>query len=148
MLKFSTKYKPNVNNQLDYDVLGRISKEAQDQRFFSSVIGNIDQLENTSPYSINQNLNYYYTLNENNIFAFEAQHLLQDEDPFYNAILEDKTNYMNTADGLGLDNNQSVYDIAQDKRIKSNQLRITSYNVCYTKLLRKLILLFRLSTFQ
>jgi len=135
MLKFSTKYKPNVNNQLDYDVLGRISKEAQDQRFFSSVIGNIDQLENTSPYSINQNLNYYYTLNENNIFAFEAQHLLQDEDPFYNAILEDKTNYMNTADGLGLDNNQSVYDIAQDKRIKSNQLdaKLDYWNVLNLK---------------
>ena len=44
------------------------------------------QLEEITPYSINQNINYYYTLNETNIFAFEAQHLLQDEDPFYNAF--------------------------------------------------------------
>jgi len=135
MLKFSAKYKPNVNNELDYDALSRVSKESQDQRFLSSVIGNIDQFEKTSPYSINQNLNYYYTLDENNIFAFEAQHLLQDEDPFYNAVLEDKTNYMNTADALGLDNNQSGYNIAQDKRVKSNQLdaKLDYWNVLNVK---------------
>ena len=46
-----------------------------------------------SPKSINQNLNYYDTLNEDNIFAFEAQHLIRDEDPFYNALLNnDPTN--------------------------------------------------------
>jgi len=122
MLKFSAKYKPNVNNEMDYDIIGRVSKESQDQRFVSSVIGNTDQLEDTSPYSVNQNLNYYYTLNDTNIFALEVQHLLQDEDPFYNAILEDKDNYFNTAQGLGLDNNQSVYNIVQDKRVKSNQM--------------------------
>ena len=135
MLKFSAKYKPNGNNQLDYDILGRISKESQDQGFLSSVLGNIDQIENTSPYSINQNANYYYTLNEKNIFAFEAQHLLQDEDPFYNAILEDKSNYLNTADALGLDGNQSGYNIVQDKRVKSNQLdaKLDYWNVLNQK---------------
>lgn len=135
MLKFSTKYKPNVNNQLDYDALGRVSKESQDQRFLSSVIGNIDQMEKTSPYSINQNLNYYYTLNDTNIFALEVQHLLQDEDPFYNAILEDKDNYFNTADALGLDNNQSVYNIVQDKKVFSNQVdaKLDYWNVLNLK---------------
>ncbi|WP_053992001.1 carboxypeptidase regulatory-like domain-containing protein [Mangrovimonas sp. TPBH4] len=122
MLKLSAKYQPNVNNQLDYDVLGRMSKESQDQLFNSSVIGNTNQFEETSPYSINQNLNYYYTLTEKHIFALEVQHLLQDEDPFYNAILEDKENYENTANALGMNANQLVYDIAQDKRIKSNQM--------------------------
>ena len=135
MLKFSTKYKPNVNNQLDYDALGRVSQESQDQRFLSSVIGNIDQMEKTSPYSINQNLNYYYTLNDTNIFALEVQHLLQDEDPFYNAILEDKDNYFNTADALGLDNNQSVYNIVQDKKVFSNQVdaKLDYWNVLNLK---------------
>ncbi|MDY7395824.1 TonB-dependent receptor [Aureibaculum sp. 2210JD6-5] len=123
MLKLSAKYKPNVNNQLDYDILGRLSKESQDQNFFSSVIGNINQLENSNPYSINQNLNYYYTLNEKNIFALEVQHLLKDEDPFYNAILEDKENYEGTANSLGLlDGGQMGYNISQEKRVKSNQL--------------------------
>ena len=135
MLKFSAKYKPNFNNQLDYDILGRVSKESQDQRFFSSVIGNIDQLEDTSPFSINQNLNYYYTLNETNIFALEVQHLLQDEDPFYNAILEDKDNYFNTGEALGLDHNQMDYNIAQDKRVKSNQVdaKLDYWNVLNLK---------------
>ncbi|SDB56834.1 Outer membrane protein beta-barrel family protein [Flavobacteriaceae bacterium MAR_2010_188] len=122
MAKLSTKYKPNSSNQLDYDILGRISKESQNQDQFSSVIGTTDQIDESNPYSVNQSLNYYYTLNEKNIFALEAQHLLQDEDPFYNAILERTADYQNTADALGLDNNQIGYNIAQDKRVKTNQL--------------------------
>ncbi|GGD14999.1 carboxypeptidase regulatory-like domain-containing protein [Hyunsoonleella pacifica] len=124
LLKLSTSYKPNVNNQIDYDVLGRITKESQTQNLFSSVIGNTNQFEDNTPYSINQNLNYYYTLNDNNIFAFEVQHLLQDEDPFYNAFLEDKDNYENTADALGLDPNQIGYNINQTRRVKTNQLDV------------------------
>ncbi|MBQ0788202.1 MAG: TonB-dependent receptor, partial [Oceanihabitans sp.] len=103
LLKLSTVYKPNANNQLDYDIFGRLSKQTQNRFFNSSVLGQVDQIEEQTPYSINQNLNYYYTLNENNIFSFEAQHLLQDEDPFYNAFIEDKATYSNTADVLGYD---------------------------------------------
>jgi hypothetical protein len=99
-----------------------MSKSEQDQRFFSSINNNIDQLEETTPFSLNQNLNYYYTLDENNIFALEAQHLIKDEDPFYNAIIEDKLSYGGTAANLGLDDNQSNYNLAQEKRVKSNQL--------------------------
>ena len=135
MFKFSTKYQPDADNQLDYDVLVRTSKESQDRQFLSSVIGNTNQLENSKPYSINQNLKYYYTLNDKNIFAFEVQHLLQDEDPFYNAILENKTNYQTTADALGLDNLQAGYNIAQEKRVKSNQLdaKVDYWNVLNQK---------------
>ncbi|MGC6432129.1 MAG: carboxypeptidase regulatory-like domain-containing protein [Jejuia sp.] len=122
LLKLSASYKPNVNNQLDYDVLGRVTKESQEQNLVSSVIGNTDQFEDNTPYSINQNLNYYYTLNENNIFAFEVQHLLQDEDPFYNAILENKDNYESIADNLGLDPSQIGYNINQSRRVKTNQI--------------------------
>lgn len=122
LLKLSTVYKPNVNNQMDYDILGRITKESQDRSLFSSVLGNTNQFEDATPYSINQNLNYYYTLNETNIFALEVQHLLQDEDPFYNAILEDKASYENIADNLGLDPDQIGYNINQNRRVKTNQL--------------------------
>ena len=135
MLKFSTKYKPNTNNQLDYDIIGRVSKESQDQNYLSSVIGNINQFEESSPYSINQNLNYYYTLNEKNIFAFSAQHLIQDEDPFYNAFIEENANYNDTGDALGLDDMQVGYDIAQNKRVKSNQVdaKLDYWNVLNQK---------------
>ena len=90
--KFSLKFNPNVNNQVDYEILGRLTKEKQDENYLSSVIGSINQDDNVETFSINQNLNYYYTLNEKNIFALEVQHLIKDEDPFYNAILENNIN--------------------------------------------------------
>ncbi|CDF78024.1 TonB-dependent receptor [Formosa agariphila KMM 3901] len=135
MLKLSVGYQPNENNQLDYDVVGRLSKENQDQVEVSSIIGNTLQNESSSPYSINQNLNYYYTLSDKHIFAFEGQHLWQDEDPFYNAIIEEKSTYVDAADALGLDNLQMDYNVNQDKRVKSNQLdaKVDYYNVLNAK---------------
>ena len=145
--KLSARYKPNVNNQLDYDVIARISNDQEKQDLFSSVVGNTDQLNEAKPYSINQNINYYYTLNENNIFAFEAQHLIKDEDPFYNALLvNDPTNnddpdpsnrdaFDTTAAGLGLDQDQFGYNLNQKRRVKSNQLdaKLDYYNILNAK---------------
>ena len=134
--KLSASYKPNVNNQLDYDVLARTSDDEERQNLFSSVVGNTNQVDQVKPFSINQNLNYYYTLNENNIFAFEAQHLIKDEDPFYNAILDDENDaFDNTATGLGLDLNQLSYDLNQERRVKSNQLdaKLDYYNILNSK---------------
>ena len=122
LLKLTAKYIPDSNNQLDYEILGRLTKEDQLQLFNSSVLGSTNQIEQATPYSVNQNFNYYYTLDEKNIFALEAQHLIKNEDPFYNAILEDKDNYENTALALGLDPSQTNYDVVQEKMIFSNQL--------------------------
>lgn len=134
LLKLSTSYKPNFRNQLDYDLIGRFAKDSQDQNFLSSVLGNTDQFDKSSPYSISQNLNYYYTLNDLHIFALEIQHLIKDEDPFYSALLEnDPTNnnevdpndrdaFDSTADALGLNTNLNNYHLGQERRIKSNQL--------------------------
>ena len=134
-LKLAVKYQQDANNQLDYEILGRMSQETQDQNVVSSVLGPTQQDEETNPYSINQRFNYYYTHDENNIFAFEAQHLWQDEDPFYNAIIQDKTTYQDAADGLGLDENQSNYNVSQDKRVKTNQLdaKIDYWNILNDK---------------
>jgi hypothetical protein len=142
LAKFSARYKPNVNNQLDYDILGRISSDSEVNNVFSSVVGHTDQLDEAKPFSIHQNVNYYYTLNETNIFAFEAQHLLKDEDPFYNALLvNDPTNnddapnerdaFDNTAGSLGLNRDQFGYNLNQERRIKSNQLdaKLDYYNI-------------------
>lgn len=133
LVKLSASFKPNTNNQLDYDVLGKYSEDAQRQLLLSSVVGPTSQLDEVNPFSVNQNINYYYTLNEKNIFAFEAQHLIKDEDPFYNALLEnDPTNndgdpqerdaFDNTALALGFINSLNNYNIGQERRIKSNQL--------------------------
>ncbi|WP_339886975.1 carboxypeptidase regulatory-like domain-containing protein [uncultured Flavobacterium sp.] len=126
LLKLSASYKPNASNQMEYDVLSRISNDRQNQNVFSSVIGNTKQLDEVTPYSINQNINYYYTLDEDNIFAFEAQHLFKNENPFYNALLVNDPNgvdaFDTTASALGLDTSLINYDLNQNKRIKSNQL--------------------------
>ena len=139
LLKLSASYQPNINNQLDYDILGRVSNDSQNRNIFSSIIGNTVQLDEVTPYSINQNLNYYYTLNETNIFAFEVQHLIKNEDPFYNALLVNDPGSVDafdtTAEALGLDSSLSNYDIAQNRRIKSNQVdaKLDYYNLLNAK---------------
>jgi hypothetical protein len=135
MLKLSVKNKPNSSNQLDYDVLGRFSKESQEQNVFSSVLGNTEQDQESSPFSIKQSLNYYYTLDDKNIFSLEMQSLIQDEDPFYNAMIEQKSSYNDVADVIGFDTTQSNYNVAQNKRVKSNQFdgKIDYWNVLNNK---------------
>jgi hypothetical protein len=145
LAKFSLAYQPNLSNQLEYDVLARISNDRQEQNVFSSVIGTTNQADDVSPFSINQNFNYYYTLDEDNIFALEAQHLIRDEDPFYNAILEnnpddptdpnDSDAFDSTATGLGLNTTLPLYNLGQDRRIKSNQLdaKIDYYHIINQK---------------
>ncbi|REE08013.1 outer membrane beta-barrel protein [Winogradskyella pacifica] len=136
LAKLSASYKPNANNQLNYDVLGRISSDSEMQNEFSTVVGNTNELNEAKPFSINQNVNYYYTLNEKNIFAFEAQHLIKDEDPFYNVIgLKDEGAFETTATSLGLNTSQANYDLNQERRIKSNQLdaKLDYYNILNSK---------------
>jgi hypothetical protein len=139
LLKLSASYQPNINNQLDYDILARVSNDTQNQNVFSSVVGETKQLDEVTPYSINQNINYYYTINETNILAFEAQHLLKNEDPFYNALLDNGPNgtgaFDRTAEALGLDTTLTNYDLGQNRRIKSNQLdaKLDYYNILNAK---------------
>ncbi|WP_046743788.1 carboxypeptidase-like regulatory domain-containing protein [Kordia zhangzhouensis] len=123
LFKLSTTYKPNSNNQLDYDVFAKVSEQTETQDFFSSLLGNIDERQSQNPFSINQNLNYYYTASDNHIFALEAQHLLQDEDPFYNARLAQSEQFRFT-EVLDLNTTQSFLDIAQDKRVKTNKFDV------------------------
>ena len=125
LLKLSVSYKPNSNNHLDYDIFGKISNQTEFQDFFSSISSNVDETKEQNPFSISQNLNYYYTLNDKNIFAFSAQHLWQDEDPFYNAVLgkadPGDLEPFQLASVLGLDENQIGFNVAQDKRVKTNK---------------------------
>lgn len=139
LLKLSASYQPNMNNQLDYDILSRISNDSQKQSLLSSVVGATNQLDEVTPFSLNQNINYYYTLDESNIFAFEAQHLLKNEDPFYNAVLANDPNgedaFDTTAEALGLNTSLNDYNLGQNRRIKSNQVdaKLDYYNILNTK---------------
>ncbi|WP_299184274.1 outer membrane beta-barrel protein [uncultured Aquimarina sp.] len=89
LLKLSASYRPSSNFRLDYDVFGKLSQQEEDDTFLSvrdDISEDINERLENDPFSVQQNLNAYYTLNSKNIFSFEAQHLFQEEDPFYNAI--------------------------------------------------------------
>jgi len=132
LLKLSAIYKKDFNNQLNYDVIGRFSNEYRTDNISSQVVGNnIFEGENATPFRINQNLSYFYTASEKSIYALEIQHVLQDEDPFYVASLEnDPTNnddadndgFDDAAEELGLDRNSAFYRLNQDRRVQSNQV--------------------------
>ena len=139
LIKLSASYKPNFSNQIDYDILARTSDDSQQKNNLSSVLGTTNQFDEVTPFNVNQNLKYYYTLNENNIFAFEAQSVIKDEDPFYNAMLENNPQdidpFDSTASALGLDTSQASYNLGQNRRIKTNQLdaKLDYYNIIGSK---------------
>lgn len=125
MAKFSSVYKPNEKLQLDYDVLAKKSQQSEMTDALSvftdasGVTNNpITENKNNDPFSLNQNLNAYYTLNEKNIFAGYVQHLYQKENPFYEAIVTQQP----FAQILPLDTDQSNFDINQDKMVETNKI--------------------------
>ncbi|QTE22036.1 carboxypeptidase-like regulatory domain-containing protein [Polaribacter cellanae] len=136
LFSFRSVYKKNVNNQLNYNVSGRFSNEFKTENVASRVLSDITERERATPYTVNQDLSYFYTANENNIFAIEVKHVLQNEDPFYVASIENdpdnnanEPNGNNPPDGfdepaksLGLVRDRIFYNLEQDRRVKSNQL--------------------------
>ncbi|GAA6773202.1 hypothetical protein AAGS39_39610 [Flavobacterium sp. CGRL2] len=95
LFKLSSTYKPNDKFQFDYDILTKLTKQEEFSDLFREQIVQNQSTPETifttkkqDPTSINQNLSLYYTQSDKNIFAFEMQHLYQDENPFYNANLE------------------------------------------------------------
>jgi len=138
LFRLSTTYKKDFNNQLSYNVSGRFSNEFVTEDISSRVLSDITEVERATPYTINQDFSYFYTAGEKSIFALEVKHILQDEDPFYIASLENDPNNNNSnnldtleafEDGfddaalsLGLDRSNQFYNLEQDRRVKSNQL--------------------------
>lgn len=128
LFKLSSSYVPSEKVHFDYDALLKISK--QDEK--TTLLSNSTQTDNTgvyslfndvysnkrqNPFSVNQNLNYYYTLNEKNVFAFELQHLYQDEDPFYNANLKIQPFVL-----TGYTPFQNRNDVTQNRFVRTNKL--------------------------
>lgn len=138
LFRLSTTYKKDYNNQLSYNVSGRFSSESVREAAVSRVLSNITETESATPYTINQDFSYFYTAGEKSIFALEVKHILQDEDPFYVASLENDPDNNNpdgidsleefedgfddAAGTLGLDRSNQFYTLEQDRRVKSNQL--------------------------
>ena len=124
LFKFSSSYKPNANFQFDYDILSKLSSQVEDNSLFrESVVNNSANSENIytakkqKPVSVNQNIGLYYTATDKNVFAFEMQHLYQNEDPFYNANLQSQPfNF------VGYTTGQNRNNILQNRLVQTNKL--------------------------
>jgi len=139
MGKFSASYKPSAALQIDYDFLVKGSEQTEFSDGLSILTENgvvdqniTDEIKENNPLSINQNANVYYTLNDKNIFSGTFQQLYQDEDPFYNAILEEQP-FTTIVPLEG--QNSGLFDINQDKNIITNKIdaKIDYYYVLNNK---------------
>ena len=124
LFKLSSSYKPSTRLQFDYDVLTKFSKQVEDSNLLRQSIVNLNSntesivtAKNQTPVSVNQNLSLYYTQNDKNIYAFEMQHLYQDENPFYNANLQSQPFNLS-----GYISGQNRNDINQKRFVKTNKL--------------------------
>ncbi len=116
LFKLSSSYVPSAKMHLDYDALLKTSDQLENQNVISSLQGNIFTEKNQKPLSVSQNLNYYYTLNDKNVFAFELQNLFQQEDPFYNANLQFQPFALS-----GYNTSQTRNDVNQNRFVKTNK---------------------------
>ena len=124
LFKLSSSYKPTTRFQFDYDILTKLSKQDENNSLLrESIVGgnsateNINTSKKQDPISVNQNLSLYYTQSDKNIFAFEMQHLYQEENPFYNANL--KSQPFNLADYIS---GQNRNNINQNRFVKMNKI--------------------------
>ena len=125
MYKFTTEFNPNENLQTEYNLLYKTSNqnEISDlttiyERQGKRTPEQIGQYRQQTPYSLNQELRFYYTYNQDHIFSMEIQHLAQKEDPFYSAIKQFKP----FGGLLNLNENQELYNINQDRDIKTDKI--------------------------
>lgn len=117
LFKLSSSYVPSEKVHFDYDGLLKLSDQKERSGIFSSLLDDIYTTKKQNPFSFNQNMNYYYTLNDKNVFAFEMQHLYQDEDPFYNANLTNQPFLL-----TGYQSGQSRNDLTQNRFVKTNKV--------------------------
>lgn len=131
LFKLSSNYKPNKNVHFDYDAFLKTSKQVEDNDLLSFVTPETSQsqdiytLKDQNPFSFNQNLNLYYTIDDKNVLAVELQHLYQDEDPFYNANLAQNPfpdiPMADSSLNLGLSPVAGRYDVSQERYVKTNK---------------------------
>ncbi|RZJ71501.1 MAG: TonB-dependent receptor [Flavobacterium sp.] len=130
LFKLSSSYKRNKDLQFDYDMLMKTSNQEEFNALLSTVTPETSQSQDIyttkkqKPFSFNQNMNLYYTLDDKNIFSLEVQHLYQDEDPLYNANLAN--NPFPDIPGvpslsLGLEP-ATRFDISQERFVKTNKV--------------------------
>lgn len=126
LFKLSSSYVPSEKVHFDYDGLLKISDQDENSSVLSSIFNDVYTNKKQKPFSFSQNLNYYYTMDDKNVFAFEMQHLYQDENPFYNANLDKSVSPFFLPPPFtsltGYDNLQGRNDVNQDRFVKTNKI--------------------------
>ncbi len=118
MLKFSTTYKPNSNVHIDYDVFGKILKQTEITDVSSTNRGAVDTYKEEKPFSINQNFNLYYTIDEKNIFSAEVQYNYEKDEPLYNSLATTQPFEIIPSVQLADDD---IIDLIQDKKLSTSK---------------------------
>ena len=132
LYKFTTEFNPNDKLQTEYNLLIKSAENIETTDLVSGTYLNssngptiqpieldeINLLRSDKPSSINQELKAYYTLNEDNIFSFEAQHLSQTEDPFYRAVRDIQP----FRDIIPLNTSQSKFNSNQNRMVETDKI--------------------------
>ncbi|MFA5296800.1 MAG: carboxypeptidase-like regulatory domain-containing protein [Lutibacter sp.] len=116
MLKFSTKYKPTINLQIDYDIFGKLSEQTELTEVTSTQRG-ADTYKEEKPTTLNQNFNLYYTIDDKNIFAAELQHLYEKDQPLYNSSATSQPFAV-----IPSNNSEAIIDLIQHKKTSTSKL--------------------------
>lgn len=120
MLKFSTTYKPNESVHIDYDIFGKLSKQTEINDVTSTISGSVDTYKEEKPFSLNQNFNLYYTIDEKNIFSAEVQHSYEKDEPLYNSLATTQPFVIIPTEGI--EDGESIFDLIQNKKVSTNKL--------------------------
>ncbi len=119
LLKLSANYVPNENTHFDYDVMLKKSNQ-EEFNTINSTVNNVEEeiedIKTEKPTAINQNLNYYKVLNDQNIFSVEAQHLYQKENPLLNLMRNSQP-----FQSIIPTDSQAIYDLSQQKDIATSK---------------------------
>ena len=120
LLKLSSSYKPNARFQMDYDVLLKKSLLSENNNILSvsdvAGVNEITSAKSEEPFSVKQNANIYYTLNDKNIFSFSGQFLFEKNSPLYHSINSDQRFAI-----LPTIDEGSAYDLSQHKKSMTNK---------------------------
>ena len=112
--KWSLSYEPNPNFTLKYDILAKKSYTEDINKFSSSLRADNVTENSQEPLAVNQNLEIYKTLNNENLISFAFQHKLDTDKPLFEAISTDE--FFATSSIINLQP-QNTFDILQHKKI-------------------------------
>jgi len=119
LFKASIVHKPNSKLHLSYNGFVKTAKVedvANSLSDFNTIIDDISSVNKKRPFAIEQTLDAYYSMNDKNVFSFEANQMYKKQDPLYN-LTKTQIPY----NGELTVNGNPPYQLLQNKEITSNK---------------------------